>query len=135
MSEAQGSLTATQYEILEIVWSHGSEGASVAQIWRAILAKRSVARTTVLNLVDRLEKRGWLVRCDERRPVRYLATQDRSKTNALLAGSFVDDFFGGSASGLVMSLLGSKRLEHEEIEHLRSMLEKTQRTGRTKKGK
>lgn len=135
MSKVEGSLTATQYEILEIVWSHASEGVSVAQIWQAILAKRSVARTTVLNLVDRLEKRGWLVRCDDHRPARYVATQDRSKTNALLAGSFVDDFFGGSASGLVMSLLGSKRLEQEEIEHLRSMLEQTQRADQTKKGK
>ncbi len=107
----------------------------MAQIWQAILARRSVARTTVLNLVDRLQKRGWLVRCGDRRPVRYVATQDRSKTNALLAESFVDDFFGGSASGLVMSLLGSKRLEHEEIGHLRSMLEQTQRAGRAKKGK
>ena len=135
MSEVEGNLTATQYEILEVVWHYGDDGASVAEIWQAILDQRSVGRTTILNLVDRLEKRGWLVRRDGQRPVRYAAARDRSKTNSFLAGSFVDDFFGGSASGLVMSLLGSKRLTHEEIEHLRSVLDQAKKVGRTKKGK
>ena len=134
MLEAEGNLTATQYEILEVVWSHGNEGASVAEIWRAVSAQRPVGRTTVLNLVDRLEKRGWLIRCHGQRPLRYVAAQDRSTTDAFLAGSFVDDFFSGSASGLVMSLLGSKRLTHEEIERLRSVLEQAVKAGRTKKG-
>ena len=135
MPKAEGNLTATQYEIMEVVWNRGNEGASVAEIWQAIAPQRSVGRTTILNLVDRLEKRGWLIRCDQQRPVRYVASQDRSKTSALLAGSFVDDFFGGSASGLVMSLLGCKRLTHEELERLRSVLEQAMRAGPAKKGK
>ena len=135
MTEVEGNLTATQYEIMEVVWSHGEKGVSVAEIWQAILDQRSVGRTTILNLVDRLEKRGWLVRRDGQRPLRYAAARDRSKTNALLAGSFVDDFFGGSASGLVMSLLGSRRLTEEEIEHLRSVLDEAKKVGRSKKGK
>ena len=134
MTDVEGNLTATQYEILEVVWNHGGHGASVAEIWRAILNRRSVGRTTVLNLVDRLEKRGWLVRRDGQRPVRYVAARDRSRTNSLLAGSFVDDFFGGSASGLVMSLLGAERLSHEEIEHLRSVLDQAKTVRSAKKG-
>jgi predicted transcriptional regulator len=134
MTNVEGNLTATQYEILEVVWNHGDDGASVAEIWRAILARRSVGRTTILNLVDRLEKRSWLVRRESQRPVRYVAAKDRSRTNSLLAGSFVDDFFGGSASGLVMSLLGAERLTNEEIEHLRSVLDQTKKGRPTKKG-
>ena len=134
MTDVEGNLTATQYEILEAVWNHGDNGASVAEIWRAVLDRRSVGRTTILNLVDRLEKRGWLVRRESHRPVRYVAARDRSRTNSLLAGSFVDDFFGGSASGLVMSLLGAERLTNEEIEHLRSVLDQTKKGRPTKKG-
>ncbi len=34
----------------------------IGEVWNAIRAARDVSRTTVLNLVDRLEKRGWLKR-------------------------------------------------------------------------
>jgi predicted transcriptional regulator len=107
----------------------------VTEIWQAISAQRRVGRTTILNLVDRLEKRGWLVRRDRQRPCHYLAALGREETAVLLAGGFVDDFFAGSASNLVMSLLGSKRLEPGEIERLRHVLESTSKESREKKGK
>ena len=133
MSKPEGNLTATQYEILEIVWDHGRQGATVADIWRAVAARRCVGRTTILNLVDRLEKRGWLVRRDDPRPYRYRAALDRSETNSFLTRSFVDGFFGGSASGLLISLLGSQRLTREEVRQLRRILEEGSAQGGTNK--
>src|SRR5262245_48873976 len=62
MREPKGSLTAAQYEIMDAVWNAGAEGVSVADIWQAISHARAIGRTTVLNQVDRLEKRGWLKR-------------------------------------------------------------------------
>ncbi|MFB3111017.1 MAG: BlaI/MecI/CopY family transcriptional regulator [Gemmatimonadales bacterium] len=58
----EGNLTPAQYEILQVIWGGDEEGATVAEIWQEISKLRSVGRTTVLNLVDRLEKRGWLTR-------------------------------------------------------------------------
>jgi penicillinase repressor len=55
--------------------------------------------------------------------VASLAALCREETAAALAGGFVEDFFDGSASNLVMSLLDSKRLKPNEIEQLRSVLE------------
>ena len=77
MKNPEGSLTPVQYQIMEAVWSGGEEGASVVEIWQAVRADRSVGRTTVLNLVDRLEKRGWLVCRRENRPNRYSAAVSR----------------------------------------------------------
>ena len=107
----------------------------MTEIWRAILAGRRVGRTTILNLVDRLERRGWLVRRDREKPCHYLAALGREETAILLAGGFADDFFAGSASNLVMSLLGSKRLTPGEIERLRQVLESTSKQSHEKKGK
>jgi len=90
---------------------------------------------TILNLVDRLARRGWLVRRDREKPRHYVAAMGREETAVLLASGFVDDFFAGSASNLVMSLLGSKRLEPREIERLRQVLESTSQATREKKGK
>jgi predicted transcriptional regulator len=123
MKKPDGNLTPVQYHIMEAVWSYGDAGATVVEIWQAVRADRSVGRTTVLNLVDRLEKRGWLVRQRANRPNRYSAAVNRGDTSALLAGEFVNDFFSGSAGNLVLSLLGSKRLSRDEIEQLSKMLD------------
>ena len=133
MSAPEGNLTPAQYEIMEIVWNRGRAGATVAEVWQAVSESRSVARTTVLNLVDRLEKRGWLKRRQRLGSYHYVAAVNREKTAALLAGGFVDDFFGGSASELVMSLLGSKRLKADEVERLRRML-RTTHGGKSEEG-
>ena len=135
MPKPRGSLTSVQYEIMEVIWQRAPQGATVAEIWEAIAARRRVGRTTILNLVDRLERRGWLVRRDREKPCHYLAALSREETAVFLTGGFVDDFFAGSASNLVMSLLGSKRLKPGEIERLRQILESTSEQSREKKGK
>ena len=61
MVKPKGSLTSSQFEILDLLWEHET-GMSVAEIWDVLQKKRKVTRTTVLNLVDRLEKRNWLSR-------------------------------------------------------------------------
>ncbi|MBI1901609.1 MAG: BlaI/MecI/CopY family transcriptional regulator [Planctomycetia bacterium] len=116
-------MTAAQHEILESVWAAQGVGATVTQIWETIRTQRPVTRTTVLNLVDRLERRGWLKRKKGEGPIRYLATIDRATAARTLAEGFVDEFFGGSASQFVMSLLGGKRLNAKEVQRLRKLLD------------
>ena len=77
MTDPEGSLTAAQHEILEVIWNGTKSGMTVAEIWHAIGARRSVTRTTVLNQVDRLEKRGWLKRHEHQDGFRYLPTRSR----------------------------------------------------------
>jgi predicted transcriptional regulator len=119
---------------MAVVWGRGDQGATVADIWQAVADQRQVGRTTILNLVDRLERRGWLVRRDHKKPCHYLAALGREETAVFLAGGFVDDFFAGSASNLVMSLLGSKRLKPGEIDRLRQILASASPQTRSKKG-
>ncbi len=122
MALPEGNLTPAQFEIMEVVWSRGRRGVSVADVWQEISQSRDVARTTTLSLIDRLEKRGWLKRRERRGVNHFVATVTRQKAEGLLAGDFVDDFFGGSARELVMSLLGTKRLKPADVAELREML-------------
>jgi len=120
----EGNLTPAQYEILQVIWGADDEGSTVAEIWREISKSRDVGRTTILNLVDRLEKRGWLTRRRAQGVYRYCAALDREETTRTLASEFVDDFFDGKASDLVMSLLGNKRIKKSEVERLRKLIDK-----------
>ena len=123
MTPPEGNLTPAQHEIMEAVWRRGKVGATVAEIWQDISAKRSVTRTTVLNQVDRLEKRRWLTRHQKDGTFRYTASVDRESAAEQLARDFVDDFFAGSAGNLVMSLLDARRLEPDDIRRLRHLLD------------
>jgi predicted transcriptional regulator len=95
----------------------------VTEIWQQIAQNRDLTRTTVLNQVDRLEKRGWLRRQKHEDGFRYVAVRNREEAARELAEEFIDSYFGGSASELVMSLLGSKKLKPAEIARLRSLLD------------
>src|SRR5690606_31935047 len=110
MREPEGKLTPGQLEILEVVWNAPAGGLTVGQIWESIAARREITRTTILNLVERLEKRGWLRRRKQQGVFHYTAAVDRETARQMMAEEFLDEYFEGSASGLLMSLLGSGRL-------------------------
>jgi predicted transcriptional regulator len=129
MSPPAAGLTAVQLEIMQVVWN-APAGATVAEIWDAISQGREVARTTVLNLVTRLDERGWLKRRKTEGVYRYVATIDRDTASANAASRFVDDFFGGSASELVLSLIGSQRLTPAELDQLKKLVEQATRQPR-----
>ena len=120
--QPDGELTPSQHEIMVLVWDAGEAGLSVAEIWKAIADRRGVARTTVLNLVDRLEKRGWLVRQPVAGAFRYRPAIPRDAAESRLAAGFVADFFGGSMTQLVQSLLGGSGASPDEIERMRKLL-------------
>lgn len=123
MVDPEGTLTAAQHEILEVVWNSSRVGATVSEIWHAVTKQRTVTRTTVLNQVNRLEKRGWLARHETNNCFRYCATKTRKQASQGLVGEFVDSFFGGSAASLFVSLLGSKKLTPADTAQLRELLD------------
>jgi predicted transcriptional regulator len=121
-------LTATQLSILQAVWAQGDAGATVAAIWDALGRDREVARTTVLTQVQRLEKRGWLRRSGDPGIATYTATVAREQVERRLARRFVADFFAGSAAGLVKSLLGSGRVDRDELRALKEIVARAERS-------
>lgn len=120
----EGKLTPVQFEILQRIWDSNA-GLTVGEIWDAVKSGRDVSRTTVLNLVDRLEKRGWLSRSKDETIFRYKATVDRSSAENQLANDFVQEFFAGSAMSMVRSLLGSRPLTKGDIRRLQKLLDET----------
>jgi len=118
----EGKLTPAQFEIMQLIWN-STRGLTIGEIWEAIRSSRDVSRTTVLNLVDRLEKRGWLKRRKDQGVFRYAAVMARQSVEAQLAEDFVQDFFDGSAAHLVMSLLGSQRISKIEIQSLKRLID------------
>lgn len=119
----KAALTRVDFEIMEAIWN-SPKGATVAEVWGVVGRARGVTRTTVLNQVARLAERGWLKRRKREGVYRYVATVDRDTASANVAAKLVDEFFGGSATDLVMSLFDAKQISKAEWDELCRIVER-----------
>ena len=54
----------------------------------------------------------------------YIAAIEEQKTKSYLLERFVDSMFNGSASSLMMQLLGNKKTSPEELKQIKELLNK-----------
>ena len=119
-------LSETHLEIMNLVWQAGE--ATVGEIWKALAGRRKVARNTVLTLMERLEKKGWLRRRVDGHVYRYSAAVGREATLGKIVGRLVDTAFDGSTEGLMMALLDERGITPSEAERIRVMIDKAKRS-------
>jgi predicted transcriptional regulator len=96
------------------------------QISDLVRKERTVARTTVLKTMQRLEGKGLLVREEGETPIRFRAAIPRQQMLPALIGRFVDDVLGGSAEPLVAYFGNSKRLSARDMEALMTIARRVQ---------
>jgi BlaI family transcriptional regulator, penicillinase repressor len=117
-------LSGVQLEIMNIVWRRG--GVTVADVRAAVAVKRPVARNTIQTVMTRLEEKGWLRHRVEGKTFHYVAAVPRRSAVVRLTRHLLDTVFGGSAAGLVATLLESG-LAADEAKRIRDMLDAAER--------
>ena len=68
--------------------------------------------------------KGLLIRDQSQMKHIYSAAEEESKTKAVLLDRFVNTLYNGSASSLLMQLLGNKKASKKEIAAIREFLKK-----------
>jgi BlaI family transcriptional regulator, penicillinase repressor len=116
------ALSESQLEIMHIVWACGE--ATVTDVWSVLAKRRAVMRNTVLTLMDRLAKKGWLQRRSDEHAHSYKATTSRAATLGRVVDRLVDVAFAGSADALVLALLEGRGVSEEEAGRIREMIDK-----------
>ena len=113
-------LGETEMEVLHHVWAMGE--ASVADVHDRILRARQVAYTTVMTVMKKLARKGFL-HCDSSSS-RYLYTPARppAQVRAELVQDLLDQVFHGSAAALVQTLVRGETLSAEESAEIQKML-------------
>src|SRR5580692_8631047 len=113
--------TATELEILRVLWSRGP--STVRDVLESLNEKRAMGYTGALKLMQIMTSKG-LVRRDERaRAHVYEACRPAEQTKRQLARDILQRVFEGSASQLMMHVLAERRTSREEIEELRRLLD------------
>ena len=115
------ALSEAQLEIMDLVWQRGE--VTVTDVWSALAARRQLARNTVLTLMDRLEKKGWLKRRVQQKSHYFTAAVPRRDTLGAVVRRLVDSAFAGSAEGLVLALLEGRGVSDEEARRIRRLID------------
>jgi predicted transcriptional regulator len=123
MAARRAGLGDQELQILKIVWDRRS--ATVRDVYQDLLARRHVAYTTVMTMMNILEQKGYL----RKRPGpdrAFVYTPARSKQAVVggLVRDFVDRVFNGSAAPLVVHLIEDERISPEELAELRRLARK-----------
>ena len=115
--------TRSELEILQVLWQHGP---STVRTVNDILneQKREVQYTSTLKLMQIMVEKGLLNRDDSQMKHIYSAAAEEQATKGRLLDRFVDTMYNGSASSLMMQLLGNKKTSKKERDAIRELLKK-----------
>jgi BlaI family transcriptional regulator, penicillinase repressor len=116
------SLGELQATVMNVVWELGE--ATVGQVRERLEAERELAYTTVLSVMQKLEKTGWLKHRSDGRSYVYSARRSRSDAGRNALRGFTERMFGGDPLVLFEHLLDDERLTSTELTELRKMIER-----------
>ncbi|HZS08956.1 MAG TPA: BlaI/MecI/CopY family transcriptional regulator [Blastocatellia bacterium] len=120
-----GQLTPLELEIMTVLWETGA--ASVQTVQQRLA--RDLAYTTVQTMLNILHRKGKVRRALKDRAYFYQPTVSRGQVVGQTVGDLVERLFGGSAEGLVMSLVETKHLTVERLARLNQLLEEARKEG------
>lgn len=113
--------TDGELEILQLIWKHGP--MTVRQIHDYLGEERQTGYTTTLKMMQIMTDKGLLSREAQGRSHLYHSDVSEKKTTQSRLDSFLEATFGGSASRMVMQLLGSKNTSEEELARIREVID------------
>jgi BlaI family penicillinase repressor len=87
-----------ELECLKALWALG-EG-TVRDVREVLVGNRKLAYTTVMTVLDRLEKRGGVSRCKNGRSFVYQPRATQEALRKYAVKELIDQFFGGSEDAL-----------------------------------
>ncbi|MBN9295512.1 MAG: BlaI/MecI/CopY family transcriptional regulator [Filimonas sp.] len=115
--------TKSELEILQVLWQFGP---STVRFVNDTLneEKRAVQYTSTLKLMQIMAEKGLLNRDESQMKHIYSAAQEEQKTKGYLLDRFVETMYNGSASSLLLQLLGNKKTSKKELDAIKELVNK-----------
>ena len=109
-----------ELEVLQFIHDH--HPATVRQVADHFAQSKGHVRTTVLNVMERLRKKGFLVRKKSGGSYQYSPRERKADFCNSMVGEFVQRALGGSVSPFVAYLVREAVLSKEEIRDLKRLV-------------
>ena len=121
--EPKSEPTRSELEILKVIWENGP--STVRQVNDNLNKQtRTVQYTSTLKLMQIMQEKGLLKRDDTNMKHVCSPSEPEQVTKNALLQKFVESMYKGSASSLVMQLLGNKKTSKKELQAIKDLLNK-----------
>jgi len=115
--------TKSELEILQVLWRHGPSTVRFVND-QLNEQKREVQYSSTLKLMQIMAEKGLLTRDESNMKHIYGTAEEESKTKGFLLERFVNTLYNGSASNLMMQLLGNRKTSKKEIDAIKELIRK-----------
>lgn len=117
--------TAAELEILNLLWEN--EPLTVKDVHDQLADTKDIGYTTALKIMQNMTTKGLLRREPNGKNHLYYSVFRKEETRGRLLDRFLESTFSGSASNLVMQLLGNKKTSRREIDEIKRIIEKMEK--------
>lgn len=115
--------TRGELEILQVLWKHGPSTVRFVND-KLNEGARNIIYTSTLKIMQIMTDKGMLARDESSMKHIYSPLLEEQFTKGLLLDRFMDATFNGSATTLLMQLLGNGKTSRDELEEIKSLLDK-----------
>jgi predicted transcriptional regulator len=122
------AITDRQFAALGVLWDQGP--LTVRQLMEHLPGGERQPYTTVLGLLQNMEKAGLVRHLEEGQAYRYVPAVSRQEATGALLRDFVARFFRGSAEALVLGLVDTRELSPEDLRDIEARLNREARPRR-----
>ena len=105
---------------MKVVWRTGP--ATVRDVYEDLLQHRRIAYTSVMTMMNVLERKGHLRKSAQDRAFVYEPTAPQKRVLSSMVGEFVDRVFNGSASPLLQHLFEDERLTDQDLREIQRLI-------------
>jgi len=119
----QSEPTKSELEILQVLWQYGPSTVRFVND-KLNEQKREVNYMSTQKLMLIMLDKGFVTKDASQMTHIYKAAVEEGKTKGYLLDRVVDNLFNGSASSLMMQLLGNKKMSAEDLEEFKELIKK-----------
>lgn len=121
MNNQKVTPTAAELEILNVLWE--KQPLTVKDVHEKLSELKEVGYTTTLKIMQNMHGKGLLSREPNGKSHLYSAVFKQEETRGKLLDRFLESTFSGSASSLVMQLLGNKKTSQKELDEIKRIID------------
>ena len=114
--------TRAELEILQVLWEFGP--STVRFVNDQLNEQRDVNYTSTLKQMQIMADKGILKRDESQMKHIYIPVEAEKKTKDQLLNRFVNTLYKGSASSLVMQVLGNAETSKKDLDSIKELLKK-----------
>jgi predicted transcriptional regulator len=109
-----------EMQVLSVLWQRGA--STVREVMKVMPDGKTRAYTTILSVIQVMEKKGLVSHVAEGNVHVYQARVSRQKVTGPWLRGLVRQVFGGSAATALQHLLAEKRVSRQELDEIKEII-------------